>query len=191
MEEFEIKFLEIDVPELERKLLQIGAEKVGEFNYARTTFDYPDFRLDNKQAWVRLRTDGRETSLTYKERVGVKSNDGSIADDGMKEIEVVVDSYEKTCEIIKSMGFIVKGQQKNKRVRYMKNDVVFDIDSWPFIPPYLEIESTSLEKAKNAAKELDFNLEQSLMCSTHQVYKKYGFDVNDYSSITFGGMIKK
>jgi adenylate cyclase class 2 len=191
MEEFEIKFLEVDVPELEKKLVAIGARKVGEYEYSRVTFDYPDFRLDNMHAWVRLRMDGKVSTLTYKKRLGVKSNDGSIPDEGMKEIEVIVDSYEKTADILKSIGFIVKHQAKNKRTRYEKGDVVFDIDSWPQIPPYVEVESTSLEKAKDGARELGFNPEDGLICSVNQVYKKYGYNIIEYFSITFEGMVKK
>lgn len=191
MEEFEIKFLEVDVPKLENKLLEIGAKKAGEFDYIRMLFDYPDFRMDQKHAWLRLRTDGKEHTLTYKERIGPKSNDGSIPDDGMKEVEVIVDNYKKTCEILQSVGFIIKHEVKNKRVRYTKGNAVFDIDFYPQIPPYIEVESDSLENAQTAAQELGFNPKEGLICSANQIYKKYGYNINDYSSITFDGMIKK
>ncbi len=190
-EEFEIKFLEVDVPSLEKKLLEIGATKTGEHNYIRRTFDYPDFRLDDKHKWLRVRTDGKETTLTYKERLGVKSNDTSIPDEGMKEIEVTVNDFEKTCEIIKSTGFILKHEAKNNRIRYVKNDVVFDIDFWPQIPPYIEIESTTLQKARDAAFELGFDGDSGIICSVNQVYKKYGINLKEYTTITFEGMVKK
>lgn len=191
MEEFEIKFLEVDVPALEKKLLEIGATKVGEYNFSRTVFDYPDLRLDQKHSWLRVRTDGKETTLTYKERLGIKSNDTSIPDDGMKEIEVIVSDYENMCEILKATGLIVKHEVKNKRIKYIKGDVIYDIDSWPQIPPYIEIESSSLQKAKDGATELGFDGEKGLICSSNQIYKKYGFNVKEYSSITFEGMVKK
>ncbi len=190
MEEFEIKFLEVDVPALEKKLLEIGAMKVGEYDYSRRTYDYPDFRLDDKHKWLRVRTDGKETTLTYKERLGVKSNDTSIPDDGMKEVEVVVDDFEKTCEIMKSIGFVLKHEAKNNRIRYTKGEAVFDIDFWPQIPAYIEIESTSLEKAKEAARELGFDGDKGIICSVNQVYKKYGINLKEYRSITFEGMVK-
>src|SRR3989338_11672972 len=108
MEEFEIKFLEVDVPELEKKLLSIGAEKVGEYDYKRTIFDYPDLRMNKREACLKLRTDGKETTLTYKERLGVKSNDTSLPDEGMKEIEIAVDDYQKTYDLLISIGLIEK-----------------------------------------------------------------------------------
>ncbi len=191
MEEYEIKFLEVDVPELEKKLIKIGAKKVGEYDYSRAIFDYSDLNLDKRHAWVRVRTDGKESTLTYKERIGIKSNDGSIADDGMKEIEVEVENYEKTCQILLSIGLVVKIEAKNNRIRYAKGEVVFDIDFYPKIPPYIEIESSSLEKAQEAAEELGFDSQKGLICSAKQVYKKYGINLDDYSSITFEGMIKK
>lgn len=191
MEEFEIKFLEVDVIELEKKLLEIGAKKVGEYDYTRVNFDYPDFSLRKIHAWIRLRTDGKETTLSYKQNLRSKIVGKDKENIGCKEIEVVVDDYNKTFELLKVMGFIVNVEEKNKRIRYAKDDVAYDIDFWPFIPPYVEIESTSHEKAYNAAKELGFNPKDGLIGSAGTVYKKYGYDLDDFSSVTFGGMIKK
>ncbi len=190
-EEFEIKFLDIDVPELEQKLIKIGAKKVAEYDYNLALFDYPDFRMDKDNAWLKLRTEGNETTLTYKQRVGVKSSDGSIPDEGMKEIEVVVDNYEKTYELLKSTGFIIKREMEKRRIRYKKGEAVFDIDFWPQIPAYVEVESNSIENAKTAAKELGFDLDKGLICSASNVYVKYGFNPNDYISMTFNGFVKK
>ncbi len=191
MEEFEIKFLEIDVPLLEKKLLSIGAKKAGEYEYKRVLLDYPDWRLDKKHAWVRLRTDGTLTTLSYKERIGIKSRNADIPDDGMKEIEVEVEDYNKTFELFREMGFVIKREQGNRRVRYTKGTAVFDIDFWPQIPPYLEIEGNSLEEAYASAQELGFDPKKGLVCSAKQVYRKYGFEEDDYSSMTFAGFIKR
>ena len=171
--------------------MSIGAAKIDSYNYSRALFDYPDFRLNENNAWVRLRTDGKESTLTFKQRLGVKSNDASISDEGMTEIEVTVDDYEKTYQLLKAMGLVIKREEKNKRIRYKKGDAVFDIDFWPQIPPYLEIESTSLEMAQSAAHELGFDSKDGLVCSAKQVYKKYGIDKDEYSHISFEAMIKK
>ncbi len=191
MEEFEMKFLEVDVAKLEEKLVSIGAKKIKELNYIRTLFDYADLRLNEDQSWFRLRTDGDETTLTFKQRIGVKSNDGSIPDEGMKEIEVVVDSYDKAYEMLKAIGLIPKIEERNKRIRYEKGDVVYDIDFWPQIPPYVEIESSSMHAVELAAEELGFNPKDGLVCSAKQVYKKYGINKDEYSYISFEKMIKK
>lgn len=192
MEEFEIKFLEVNVSELEQKLIAIGARKIGTLEYKRVLFDDPKFTLNENNEWIRVRTDGKEATLSYKKQIGVKANDGSIPDEGMKEIEVVVDNYQKTCEILKSIGFIVRQEAENTRLRYQKEDITYDIDFWVNIPPYVEIESSiSLENAKAAARELGFDLGQGLICSVKQVYKKYGYDIDDYYFIGPKGMVKK
>jgi adenylate cyclase class 2 len=191
MEEFEITFLEIDVGMVENKLLEIGAEKKGEYHYKRALFDYPDFRMNQKHSWLRLRTNGAETTLTYKERIGVLSEDGSIPDEGMKEIEIIVDNYDKTYELLKAVGFVIKREEENKRIQYKKDETTFDIDSWPQIPTYLEVESSSLEEAREAARLIGFNPKDGLIFSPKQAYQKYGYNLDDYSSITFDKFTKK
>jgi adenylate cyclase class 2 len=191
MEEFEIKFLEIDVPELEKKFVEIGAEKVGEYDYTRVIMDYSNFSLHENHSWIRLRTDGKETTLTYKQAMVSKSGDRFVGHVGMKEIEVGVEDYMKTLQLLKAIGLMVKTEEKNRRIRYKKENVIFDIDFWPQIPTYLEIESDSYEKVKNSAQELGFNPENGIIGTAGTVYKHYGINIDDYSSITFEGMIKK
>jgi adenylate cyclase class 2 len=177
------------VPALEKKLLSIGAKKVADYDYSRVLMDFPDGRMKDVHSWIRIRTDGKESTLTYKQRLGVKGDNSS--DEGMKEIEIIVEDYEKTLQIMKAIGLVVIREEKNKRLRYSREDTVFDIDSWPFIPTYIEIESSSLQKAKDAAKELGFDPAIGIVGTAGMVYKKYGFDKDEYSHITFEGMTKK
>jgi adenylate cyclase, class 2 len=184
MEEFEITFLDVDVSKLKSNLLEIEAEKVGDFDFKRALFDYSDTRMNDKGSWLRLRTDGKDTTLAYKEKT--PNSNG-----GVKEIEVKVDSYEKTYKLLKAIGLVVKREEENKRTKYKKGETIFDIDSWPQIPTYLEIESSSIEEAKRMAKEVGLDPEDSLILSPMEGYKKYGYDLNEYSSVTFKVMIKK
>ncbi|MFA5750959.1 MAG: class IV adenylate cyclase [Candidatus Paceibacterota bacterium] len=191
MQEYELKFLEVNVKELEKKLLSIGAEKVGEYDLDRINFDYPDFRLRKIHAWLRLRTDGKETTLTYKQNIKGDSIDGRTKNIGCKEIEIKIDNFENGKVLLETLGFIPSIFENNKRIKYKKDDVIYDIDSWPFIPTYLEIETISYEKAKEVAREIGLDGEQGVIGSAGSIYKMYGYDIDDYSSITFEGMIKK
>lgn len=191
MEEIEVKFLDINVDEIQDKLLSIGAEKVGETLSEIVCFDYPDYRLKSINAWVRLRSEFGKTTLAYKERLGVSSQDSSIRDNGMKEIEITVSDFEQTRKLLKSIGMIEKFEEERKRIRWVKNDVEFDIDIWPLTPAYLEIESNSIDKVKNASQELGLNYNEHIVCSAHNVFLKYGFDEHDYSVFTFKEQIKK
>ena len=192
MEEIEVKFLEVNVLELKEKVKQNNAKFVGSFDYKRKSYDFLGLPLaKEKHAWVRLRDEGERVTLAYKERLGVKANDGSISDEGMKEIEFVVSDFNLTDQFLKSIGLIEKFYEENKRERYILDEVEIDIDTWPMIPTYVEFEGNSWEKVESVAKKLGFDWSDHMRYTTMQVYRKYGIEENDYRVITFTEQIKK
>jgi len=191
MEEIEVKFLNIDVKKLQDKLADIGAQKVREYFYRRRVFDYPDYSLNSKGAWLRLRDEGEKVTMSFKQRLGMTSHDGSSNDVGMQEIEIIVSDFDKTAELILALGFVEKFYQENKRTRWVKDDVEFDIDTWPELEPYLEIEAPSWEKIGEAIMMLGFNPEDKKIFSTHQIYKLKGINELEYQRIAFDGLVKK
>lgn len=128
MEEIEIKFLDIETDEIEKKILSLGGKKVGDYHYRRIIFDYPDFRLDKNGGWLRLRDEGEKITLTYKQRLS--SNFDSLeGDEGMYEKETIVEDFDATREILLKIGLIEKMYQENKRRRYIIDAVECDIDT--------------------------------------------------------------
>lgn len=190
MEEIEVKFLNIDPVLIENKLKEIGAKKVFEKLYKRRVFDYPDLRLDKAGAWLRLRDEGDKITLTFKQRIGMGKNAES-NDKSMEEIEVEVNDFEKTAQMLLRAGFIEKHYVENKRIRYQLDDIEFDIDFFPGLEPYLEIEAVSWEKIDEAIALLGFNKEDKKIFSTYQIYELKGVDCNDYKEVTFERMVKK
>jgi len=190
-EEIEVKFLNIDVAVIEKKLHSLGANKVFEKLYKRKVFDYPDLRLDKTNAWVRLRDEGEKIMLSFKQRLGVSSGDGSSNDGSMKEIEIEVSDFNKMTSFLLEIGLIEKFYMENKRIRYILGDIEFDIDFWPQLEPYLEIEAPTWDKINEAIKILGLNPNDKKIFSTTQVYKLKGIDDKDYKEITFDGMIKR
>lgn len=190
-EEIEVVFLDIKTEELEKKLALIGAKRTRDFFYRHASFDFPDYRLDKDNSWVRLRDEDGEIVLAYKKRLGVTSQDGSTNDEGMEEIEVKVADYATTKTFLKKIGFIEKHEAEKKRTRWEKDGVTFDIDTWPEIPTFLEIEASSWEQIDQATEWLGLNPKDRKICSVNQIYKIYGMDVNDYQTISFNGMVKK
>ena len=190
-EEIEIIFLEVDVPALEARLLDIGAQKVGDIFYQNIAFDYPDFRLDADNSWIRVRDDGKQAELSYKKRLGVSSQDGSTDDEGMEEIELKIDDYEKAKEFFLKIGLVEKHEMEKKRVRWEKDGVTFDIDTWPEIPTFLEIEANSWDDVDKGIEWLGLNKEDGRICSATQVYRIYDINLNHYQKIRFDGLVKK
>ncbi|MEQ1500461.1 MAG: class IV adenylate cyclase, partial [Parcubacteria group bacterium] len=159
-EEIEVKFLDIDKDKIEEKLNSIGAEKIQDIFLRHVSFDYPDYRLDKDNSWIRIRDEGEKNVLAYKKRLGVTSQDGSTNDEGMEEIEVIVDSYEETKLFLKKIGLIEKhGEAQKKRSKWRKGSIEFDIDTVAMLPPYLEIEAESWEDIDKVAEELAFDTE--------------------------------
>ena len=191
MEEVEVKFLAINPKEIEKKLKKIGAKKVGQYFYRRRVFDYPDLRLDKQRAWIRLRDEGDRVTLTFKQRLGVISSDGQTSDKSMDEIEIVVNDFDKTGEFFAKIGFIEKFYEENKRIRYTKDKVEFDIDFWPELEPYLEIEAPTWKEIDKAIALLGLNPVDKKIFSTNQIYKLKGIKELDYQRITFDGLVKK
>ena len=191
MEEIEVKFLNINPDLIEKKLREIGAKKIFDKIYRRKVFDYPDLRLNNKGAWVRLRDGKDKITLTFKQRIGIKTHNGTVNDKSMEEIEVEVDDFNKTEEILSSIGLKEKFYEENRRIRYLLDDIEFDIDFWPQLEPYLEIEAVSWKEIDRAIKLLGLKEKDKKIFSTYQVYQLKGIDENNYKEITFEKMIKK
>lgn len=184
MEEIEVKFLNVDKDKLEEKLLAIGAHKVGDFFYRRRVFDYPDWRLDADHSWLRLRDEGEKITLSFKKRLGVGEHANG-NDAGMDETEIVVSDFDTTADMLFKLGFIEKHYAENKRTRYVKEGIEFDIDTYPELEPYLEIEAPTWEKVDEAIAWLELNAEEKKIFSANQIYALKGIKVNDCSRLTF------
>lgn len=191
MEEIEITYINIDTQEIEKKLKELGAEKVGDFHYKRIVFDYPDFRLDKEAAWVRLRDEGDKICLTFKQRLGENLRDKLDGDEGMYEREIVVNDFDATRDILLKMGLVEKMYQENKRTRYILDGVECDIDTWPLLDPYLEVEGNSWDEVYEVVKKLGLKKEDGKKFSTNQIYRLNGMDDRNFTKLTFDEQIER
>lgn len=192
-EEIEAKFLDIDVNKIQEKLKEFGAVKIGEFLQKWATFDYPDWRLDKDLSWIRVRDEGNgEISLSFKKRLGAVDRNASSNDEGMQEIQLKIDSFEKATDFFKAIGLVIKHTAEKKRIRWVKEDTEFDIDIYPGLEPMIEIETTSQEKIKTSAEALGLNYEDRKIFSSSQAYALKGIDVGSLVKISFEeGLIKR
>ena len=116
---------------------------------------------------------------------------GKNEDLGMKEIEIVVSDFEQTKLLLLSMGLVVKLEQDKKRIRWQKDDIFFDIDFWPKLNPYLEIESNKMEKINKAIEELGLDKNDKRIINNWEIYKENGINLGDYQVMMFDKQIKK
>ena len=173
--EFEVKVLDIDVEKMISKLSILGAKRIGEKFQKRFVYN---FNPPKENSWIRLRTDGKRTTMAIKEI----QNDNI---DGTKELEIDVGDFKKTNLFLEKLGYIAKAYQENRRISYILDDVEIEIDFWPKIPPYLEIEARSVAKVELMIKKLGFNRSQATSISVRKVYKKYGIDIYAIKELKF------
>ena len=161
--EYEITVLDIDVSEIEKKLESIGAIKQGEYFQKRNLYN---FHEEYRGRFIRLRTNGEKTTLTIKDK-SAKKEIGSV-----KELEIEVSSFEKANEILELLGYEHSTYQENKRIIYKLGHIEFDIDTWPMIPTYLEIEGKNKEDVEKMIKILDIDEEKLSLDKVSEIYKK-------------------
>jgi adenylate cyclase class 2 len=166
MIEYEVKILDIDVAEITKNLSEIGYTPQRKRSFRRIIFDTIP---EDKNKWVRLRTDGFITTLTYKEYLR-----DSI--DGVKEIEVEVDNFENCRSLLESSGLRSRSYQENSRTDFINKSMSAEIsiDEWPNIPPYLEIESKSVGDVEKMVSDLKLESHEKTSETTANVYKRYG-----------------
>lgn len=174
--EIEERVLEINVQKIIKKLEQLHAIKVGEWNQRRYVYDFSPKR---ENEWIRLRDTGNQITLTYKnvERDSI---------DGTKELEIEVSDFEETNQLLNILGYKSKAYQENKRIRYILNDVEIDIDTWPMIPTYMEIEGKTIKEVKEIEKLLDVDESKITSLNCQDIYYKvYNIDVDEIKELKF------
>lgn len=181
--EVEAKFLNVDIKNFRKKLNFLNAGLIHpEVFMKRKTFDFPDGKLRKIGGWVRVRDESERITLSYKQL-----NDRTLH--GTKEVNVKVNDFEKTCEFLLDIGLVQKSYQETKREKWVLDGNEITIDTWPWIPSFIEIESKNEKSLKKIVKKLGLNFENALHGSVENAYQK-DFDVTDdeidsWESITF------
>ena len=174
--EYEVRVLEIDVKKMQKKLKGLNAELVEDVFQRRYLYD---FKPVNPDKWIRLRTNGNTTTLTIKDVQSSKI-------DGTKEMEIVVDDFDTTNEILNELGYQPRAIQENKRIKYNLNGVEVDIDTWPRIPTYLEVEGKNEEEVYKTLELLGIPKEKATALNTQTVYEEiYGIDLTNEPLLSF------
>ena len=178
--EIEAKFLDINPEEIRGKLKKLGARMVyPERLMRRKVFEHP---TNKENDWIRVRDEGDKITLSYK-----KLFDRSLH--GTKEVVVEISDFEKACDILQGAQLRFVSYQETKREKWELGGSEITIDTWPWIPTFVEIESASEEKVKEVAERLRFRWEDALHGSVETAYQKYynvsEEEVDDWPKIVF------
>ena len=178
--EFECRLLDVDVESFINKLKKFNAKFIGDWLQIRNCYD---FNPKKENSWIRLRTNGKETTLTIKE-----INNSNI--DGTKECEIIVSDFNTTNEILNKLGYEARSQQENRRIRFILDEVEIDIDFWPQIPAYVELEAENELKIQNLCNKLNINFNELTSIDVEKVYASYGIDITNAKELILEDEIK-
>lgn len=166
--EIEAQFLDINKDEMRAKLKEIGATlEKPEILMKRVVFYTGD------HSFARVRDEGDKIAMTYKN----VNDDNSIL--GTKEVNVEVNNYDDAILFLRGCGLKIKARQETLREIWKIDDVEICIDTWPWIPTFIEIEGPSEKSVWAVAKKLGFDKSQAKFGSVDTTYQHYyGIDTD-------------
>jgi adenylate cyclase class 2 len=157
MQEIETKVLEVDVEEVSSKIEAIGAKKTNDVLLKVDWFSMPENPPDKQPWFLRVRSySAGKIEVTWKgdlEVLGVSRK--------VKEINVMVEDHEKMKLLFEAIGLVVYAHQEKKRVSWELGNVKFDLDTYPNMPAYLEIEARSENEIKEMIEKLGLDKNQT------------------------------
>ena len=172
--EFEVKFY-IDLESFCQKLQKLNVECIKKKTLMkRLIFEAPGA----KNSQIRVRDEGNEIRLSYK------SYDASKMIDSLQEVDVLVDDFDKTCEILTLLGLKKMRYVQNYREVFRFDECFLMIDQWPALEPLVEIEGPSKEVVEKVVSSLGFAMDNAMYGPTSKLYEQvYGISREQFEKI--------
>lgn len=161
--EYEARFCDIDPADIRAALSQVEAS----LHLPRTLMRRVIFENDYitaRRSWLRLRDEGTVVTLTYKQAV----TDGTV--DALHEVETPVADFEATRQLLLATGFRAVRYQESYREEWRRGKMRYDIDTWPDLPTFLEIEGPDGDSVRRAAEDLGLDFNQAGFGSVDELY---------------------
>lgn len=182
-QEIEVKVLDIDAPLLRERLLAAGCEPLGFELQENYMFDYADRRLYEQQdgSYIRLRrlrrftpnglfrndAQAEQVILTFKQ---VLSRDRyKIA----QETETLVGDFEQMRAFLRLLEVHQMRSDEKLRQSFRYEDILFEIDEWAGLPPYLEVEAATEDRVAFGLSLLGLSLQDATTMNLREVLAKY------------------
>jgi adenylate cyclase class 2 len=162
--EYEARFYDVNHDRIRRELHSRGAERLMPRRLLKRVI-LENGATQQSRSWLRLRTDGERTTLTLKRATGDTTNIESI-----RELGVGVSDFESTQGLLEELGLKPVRYQENYREEWRLDDVIYDLDEWPGLAPFLEIEGPDPDSVNLAAKTLGLDFSTATFGSVDELY---------------------
>lgn len=166
--EYEVKFFPINLEEMRQKLQDAGASLRTPERLMRRCMFAAGANPGMTCTYVRVRDEGDKVTMSAKWH----ATDGNM--DSQKEHETTVKNFEIARQILLSAGLTQTGFQENKRETWeMPDNTLIELETWPQLPNYLEIEGKSEEAVKKTASMLALDWDKHTIHSNDHLYAKH------------------
>lgn len=171
--ETEVKVLEVKRNDIVSLMNKLKAKKVLDSRLFVDWFRTPGVK-EGKDLWfLRVRSDANGScEVTWKVVSKILGNSRKC-----REINVRCSSHKDMCDLLEAAGLEEYAHQEKDRVSWIYKEWRLDLDTYPGIPTYLEIEGKSEEHVNEALKLL--SLADYPLNSTGErvlIQKRYGLD---------------
>ncbi|HEX4959982.1 MAG TPA: hypothetical protein VF173_04020 [Thermoanaerobaculia bacterium] len=142
----------------------------------------------NPNKWVRLRSRKDGATLAVKQifgrRVLATHREHDAA--AVEEVEVAVADFEGGRALLEALGYFPKNYQEKRRTRYVYGERVhIDVDEWPLIPAYAEIEAPTVEEIFAVGRLIGAKAEDFCSMNADDVFTRYGLNMYDHKELRF------
>ena len=166
--EIEAQFLDIDKDAIRAKLNEIGATlEKPEVLMKRVVFN------TGLHSFARVRDEGDKIIMTFKN----VDDDHDIL--GTKDVNLTVNDYDDAVLFMRGCGLQIKAHQETLREIWTIGDVEICIDTWPWLPTFIEIEGSTEASVWETAAKLGLDKSKAKFGSVDTTYQHYyGIDPN-------------
>lgn len=158
-----------------------GKEQLLEYLNNQKLIDFIKQFHNNSKKWIRVRQTNNKTTIAVKHILANKET--SLQQ--MLETEIEVPNIKEANNLLEALGFVYKSYQEKERITYILDNYEIDIDTWPGIPTYFEIEGSSEEELDKILNKLGYSIKESVSCTADDIYKKYGKSMFDNRELKF------
>lgn len=159
--EIEVKVLNIDLDEMEDRLIKLGANLISKEYQINTIFDSKDNYInEDLNSYLRVReikdllTEEVHINLTLKQNIGSEAIRQNI------ETTTEIGDKKAMISILESLRYEIIGEGYKYRTSYVYENIRFDLDRWDentYPYPYMEIEVEKEEDLEKAIELLEID----------------------------------
>jgi len=178
MQELEVKILDIDRAACEKILDELHSKKIFDGILEARFYDYPDHRIQLSKGLLRLRSDGKKHTLTFKQHPKGKE------DKHLKirqEYEIIVSDFETAHQFLLALGLECTLFIRKHRTSYRLGDSEVEIDEhlddYAGIPVFMEIEAPSKPILLETVTRFGYTLDDCKPWSFFDLIKHYQIKV--------------